>query len=389
VILWALLAMLVDIGLARLGYGLVLPAMRSELHGDYGAFGTVATVHFACYLAGSLAGPLVLRRDPAARATASWSHAAVALTLAASAAATSVVALGVARALLGLATGVGVVAVFSATMERVAPARRGAVSGIVWSGLAIGLIVSAIPTPWLLATPGGWRAGTLAAALIAAVTAIGLAVSMRTPRVAGAAAPVLPSSETPFAVRDLLRPNRFLLLALAYGGGGAAYTAYATFAVAALRSEGFDASAVAGVWTALGGTGIAGALAVGALMRGALRRWAFAICLGTGALGCVLAALPGTAEAIAGALGVGASLASLPAIATAEARRRATAATGPAAFTAVTCVFGVGQIVGPFSGGVLADRAGPGAVAWLAAAYYAAGAVFALADGAVQRRTRA
>ncbi len=80
------------------------------------------------------------------------------------------------------------------------------------------------------------------------------------------------------------------------------------------------------------------------------------------------------------------SFATLPAIATALARMRASAASGPAAFTAVTCVFGVGQIVGPFTGGALADRAGPAAVAWLAAAYYAAGAAFALADGVVQRR---
>jgi len=400
VIFWALVAMMVDIGIARLGYGLLLPAMRSDLHGDYGSFGTVATVYFACYLAGSLAGPFVLRRDPSAGATSAWSHAAVAATLAASAASTGIAALGVTRALLGLATGVGVVAVFSAAMERVAPERRGGVSGIVWSGLAIGLIVSAAPTPWLLGVPGGWRAGTLAAAAIAAVTAVGLAISMRArPAAAGALAAVArgdvpraettaPSgeqTETPFELRDLLRPHRFMLLALAYGGGGAAYTAYATFVIAALRAAGTGTGAIAVVWTALGVTGVAGALAVGTLMAGALRRWAFALCLGAGAAGCALGAVPGVAFAIAGALAVGLSFATLPAIATALARMRASSATGPAAFTAVTCVFGAGQILGPYSGGVLADRAGPLAVGWLGAAYYAAGALFAIADGIAQR----
>ncbi|HZO94210.1 MAG TPA: YbfB/YjiJ family MFS transporter [Candidatus Baltobacteraceae bacterium] len=393
VIVWALVAMMVDIGIARLGYGLLLPAMRADLHGDYRSFGAVATLHFAGYLAGNLAGPFVLRRDPAARATSAWSHAAVAATLAASAATTSVLALGITRVLLGLATGVGVVSVFSATIERVAPERRGAVSGVIWSGLAIGLIVSALPAPWLLGVPGGWRAGTLGAAAIAGVAAIGLAVSMRARPVARdvaggatAALSAAPDAETPFVLRDLLRPHRFMLLALAYGGGGAAYTAYATFAVAALRDAGAGAGAISAVWIALGATGIAGALTVGALMRGPLRRWAFALCLGAGAVGCALSAFSGMAFAIAGALAVGLSFATLPAIATALARMRASARTGPAAFTAVTCVFGAGQIVGPYSAGVLADCAGPLAVGWLAAAYYAAGALFAVGDGIAQRK---
>ncbi len=390
-IFWALVAMMVDIGIARLGYGLLLPAMRTDLHGDYGTFGTVATIYFACYLAGNLAGPFILRRDPDARMTSVWSHFAVALTLAASAAATGVVQLAVERALLGLATGVGVVSVFSATMERVAPSRRGAVSGVVWSGLAIGLIVSAIPTPWLLGLAGGWRIGTLVAAALGAIAAAGLVVSMRSAAVVPAALDEIgengaPPAETPFVPRDLLRPQRFLLLALAYGGGGAAYTAYATFVVAALRTAGVGSAAIATVWAALGVTGFLGAMTVGRLMRGRLRPWAFAICMSAGAAGCALAAFPGMFAAVAGALAVGLSFATLPAIATALARMRASAASGPAAFTAVTCVFGVGQIVGPYSGGVLADRVGPAAVAWLAAAYYAAGAAFALADGVVQRR---
>ena len=384
-IFWAFLAMLVDIGLARFGYGLLLPQMRGELGGAYGVYGTIATLHFAGYLAGSLAGPFILRRDRGAGRTAALAHAIVALGLIASAAAGGVLVLGIARVVIGLASGVGIVSVFSAAMERIAPAQRGRVSGIVWSGLAVGVVLSAIPTPWLLALPGGWRVSTYAAAAIGAVCAVGLAVSMRVPaRIAAPA--IVAATEQPFVVRDLLRPHRFLLLAAAYGCGGAAYTAYTTFAVAALRLRGMSGTEIALVWAALGLTGIVGALAVGPLLASRLKSATFAFTFVAGTVGCALAAFSGLAVAVAGALFAGLSMASMPAVATAFARARASTATGPAAFTAVTMVFGVGQIVGPYSGGLLADRAGPATVAWLACGFYGVGALLAIADGRLSRQ---
>ncbi len=381
-IFWAFLAMLVDIGLARFGYGLLLPQMRADLGGAYGVYGTIATLHFAGYLAGSLAGPFILRRDRGAGRTAAIAHLFVALGLAASAAASGVFMLGIARVVIGFAAGVGIVSVFSATMERVAPAQRGRISGIVWSGLAVGLLLSAIPTPWLLVLPGGWRIGTYAAAALGAVCAVGLAISMRvaaTP--SGGTARAATWTEQPFVLRDLLDPRRFLLLAAAYGCGGAAYTAYATFAVAALRLRGMGGTEIAFVWAALGLTGVIGALAVGPLLASRLQRATFAFTFTTGTIGCALTALPSLSAAIGGALFAGLSMASMPAVATAFARARASTATGPAAFTAVTMVFGVGQIVGPYSGGLLADHSGPATVAWLACAFYAGGGVLAIFDG--------
>jgi hypothetical protein len=43
----ALLAIGVDIGLARLGYGLLLPAIRADLGGSYGTYGLIGALHLA------------------------------------------------------------------------------------------------------------------------------------------------------------------------------------------------------------------------------------------------------------------------------------------------------------------------------------------------------
>lgn len=386
VVVWSMLAIAVDIGLARMGYGLVLPAIRGDISDTYAAFGFVATLHFAGYLLGSLAAPVVLRYDPTARASAAWSHALVAACLVASAFAVNLPQLAAARALMGFACGVGVAAVVTGALERVAPAARAGVSGRVWAGAAVGLILSAPATPWLLGGGGRWRLATLLVAALSAVVAAGLAAafSALVPQRDAAAAP-----ETPFRMRDLIDARRYLLLTIAYVGFGAAYTAYSTFIVAALRTVHLSTPQIALVWSAYGIAAFAGAMYVGRLVAGRFRLVAFALALGVAALGSLLGALPSVAAAIGGALGVGLGLAASPAIASALARSRSSAATGAAAFVAVTTIMSVGQILGPLAAGAAADRFGAAIVPLVAFAMYAVAAGVALMDGVVQQREAA
>lgn len=383
VVLWSMLALAVDIGIARMGYGLVLPAIRGDIAGTYAAFGFVATLHFAGYLLGSLAAPVVLRRDPTARTTVAWSHALVAATLVASAYASSLPQLAAVRAIMGVACGVGIAAVVTGALERVPATARAGVSGRVWAGSAVGLLLSAPVTPWLLGGAGRWRLATLIAAVLSAVVAAGLAAAFSAPVAArdAAAAP-----ETPFRLRDLLDARRYLLLTIAYVGFGAAYTAYSTFIVAALRTLDLSTVQVALVWSAFGIAAFAGGMYVGTLVAGRLRLFAFALALGVAALGSLLGALPSVAAAIAGALGVGLGLAASPAIASALARSRSSAATGAAAFVAVTTIMSLGQIAGPLAAGAAADRFGAAIVPLVTFAMYAGAALVALLDGWVQQR---
>jgi predicted MFS family arabinose efflux permease len=384
VVLWSLIAITVDIGLARLGYGLVLPAIRGDIAGSFSAFGLVATLHFAGYLTGSLAAPLALRRDRTARYSATFAHVLVGVTLIVSAFSRTLVELIVARAFMGLGCGLGVAAVITGALERVG-AQRAGVSGRVWGGIAVGLFLSAPATPWLLGGADRWRTGTLVTGAIGLLAAIGLWFAFARPPVTSAAAA---SAETPFRLLDLVKPRRYLFLAIGYFGFGAAYTAYATFIVAALRSYGLGTAAIAAVWFAFGVTALIGALSVGRIAGGRMRLAAFSLSLGIAAVGSLFGLLPSVAAAVVGALCVGLGLASSPAIASAAARARSSAATGAAAFVAVTTIMSVGQVLGPAVAGAAADRFGPAIVPLVAFGIYAGGALAAAVDGFFQRTQR-
>ena len=129
------------------------------------------------------------------------------------------------------------------------------------------------------------------------------------------------------------------------------------------------------VWSALGLASVAGALAVVPVLAGRGARYSFALPLAMGALGCWISSWPGAAAPVAGAICVGIGLAATPAVASAFARMRSDAATAAVAFTAVTTVFGVGQLLGPLAAGVVADHAGLAAVPLFAAIVFACGTV--------------
>lgn len=379
----ALLAIGVDIGLARLGYGLLLPAIRADLGGSYGTYGLIGALHLAGYLGGTLSAPPLLRERSRIPRVIAVAHAAVALSVAASAAAPGVLVLLVARIAIGFASGLGVAAVVTEMLERVAPARRGLASGIAWGGAGLALVVSAPAGAWALGDPSRWRIATLLCALPAfAIAALALRL--------GPAAPVTGrggAGDTPFGWRDLARARNAFFVA-AYASFGIAYIAYATFAVAAFAARGVPPPVVTAVWSALGVASVVGALAVVPVLAGPRARFSFTLPLAAGALGCWISSLPGAAAPVAGAICVGIGLSATPAVASAFARMRSDTATAAVAFTAVTTVFGVGQLTGPLAAGIVADRFGLSAVPLFAAIVFACGTVSAAVDARLARRTR-
>jgi predicted MFS family arabinose efflux permease len=380
-----MLAMGVDIALARMGYGLVLPAIRADVPGTLAAFGIVAAVHSSGYLAGSLIAPLCMRVEPSARRTATIAQFVVAASLFVSAFAPSIGVLAASRFVLGVAVGVGVATAVVGSLERVTPDRRGAVSGAVWGGCGILLALSALATPWILGLHDRWRFATVIVAAVALLAGAGIWRAFSAPLVPGV---VATGGDTPFHLRDLLRPHRYLLLGLAYVTFGLAYFAYGTFVVVALRSLGLAITEIAAVWAAYGVAGYVGAMAVGPLLSGRFRRWALALSLAAGALGSAITSVPSVVTAVLGAVCVGFGLCSTPAVTSALARARSSTATAAAAFVAVTTMMSLGQISGPVIAGFLADSSGPRAVLLVVAAVYGTGAILALIDGLLQGSDR-
>ena len=376
----ALLAIGVDIGLARLGYGLLLPAIRADLGGSYGTYGLIGALHLTGYLGGTLTAPPLLRERARIPRIIAVAHVVVAFAVAASAAAAGTLSLLIARVAIGFASGVGVAAVVTEMLERVAVGRRGLASGIAWGGAGLALVVSAPAGAWALGDPSRWRIAT-ALCVLPAVAIAGLALRLEPPE------PVTPSGsagDTPFRWRDLLRARNAFFVA-AYASFGIAYIAYATFAVAAFTARGVPPPVVTAVWSALGLASVAGALAVVPVLGGRGARFSLVLPLAAGALGCWISSWTVAAAPVAGAICVGIGLSATPAVASAFARMRSDAATAAVAFTAVTTVFGVGQLIGPLAAGVVADRVGLWAVPLFAAIVFACGAVSAAVDARLAR----
>ena len=377
----AALAIAADIGLARVGYGLVLPAIRRDLGGGYALYGAIAAVHLGGYLAGTLAAPSLLRDRARLPRITAIAHAAVALFLLASALAPGTFVLAMMRLAIGVASGVGIACAVTDALERVAPERRGFASALAWSAIGIGLIASAPAGAWTLDDPARWRVATALWALPAVLVTI--LAWLLPPQVHHDESA---TSDAPFRWRDLLRASNVWFVT-SYAAFGVAYIAFVTFAVAAFAARGIAPNVVTLIWAACGTAVVCGALGVGVVLGGIAHRWSLAIPMLFGGVGCLMANLPGAAGALAGTVCVGLGLAATPAVASAFARERSDRATAARAFAAVTTVFGVGQLAGPLVAGGVADRFGLAAVPALAGCVFLAGALAAAIDALQPRRS--
>ena len=305
------------------------------------------------------------------------SHVLVAAFVIASALSPNALVLAVTRTAIGLASGVGIASAVTDALERVAPERRGLASGVAWSAMGLALMVSAPSGAWTLGAAVRWRDATALWAVAALlVTLLAWRIGPQTPAADATVA------EPAFRWRDLLRSSNAYFVA-AYAAYGVAYIAFVTFAVAAFAARGFSPIAVAWIWTSCGAAAAAGALAVGVLLGGAARRWSLAIPLLCGGAGSLLANAPGVPFAIAGTVCVGLGLAATPAVASAFARERSDRASAARAFSGVTTVFGVGQLVGPMIAGTIADTIGLAAVPVFAGTMFLAGTAAAAVDASL------
>ena len=96
--------------------------------------------------------------------------------------------------------------------------------------------------------------------------------------------------------------------------------------------------------------------------------------------GCAVAALASAGAALAGAALVGLVMAAIPALVTAAARARSSAADYARSFSIATAAMGLGQLVGPVAAGALADHFGSSAAPVFGAAAFALGTVLASID---------
>lgn len=339
----------VALGFARFAYALILPAMRADLGWSFTLAGALNAANAAGYLVGALAATRVAGRLGLPRTFAGGmvlTALALLLTALVGAAPAAVLA-------LRLGAGVGGALVFvsggalAALAVRVHPGRSALLLGVFYGGAGLGILLSALGLPPLLAS-GDWRAawGMLGGA---SLLALGVAwPALRGEGGGGGAA--RSSAPAPLA------PLGWALAA--YTCFGVGYIAYMTFVVAFLRSVG-EGNLVTPFWAVLGLAVILSPAVWGrpaTVLPGARAMGVQMLTLAVGAALPLLSTHP--AALLLSGLLFGGSFLAVVTFTTVLTRRVLPEGAWGAGIAAFTVVFAAGQTLGPLLTGALSDTAG-------------------------------
>ena len=341
-------------GLARFAYGLLLPAMQTDLNWSYTQAGTLNTANAAGYLAGALLTFLLIDRLGARRIFI-LGMLVSAPALAGSAALPDLWVQVTFRIVAGMA-GAGVFiagGAMAATLFRDAPGRNALAISLYFGGGGLGMIASGVALPVLLDQAGdeAWPVGWL---ILAGMAALALPPAIWAARHCPEPASRGDQKRAPLPLTAMAEATAgYLLFAIGY-------IVYLTFLVALMRERGAGTTLVATIWTLLG---------LGVMVAPFLWRRVMAASAGGGALALaclvtgVATLLPlgvndSTLSLLASAAAFGLSFFMAPTAVTSFARKNLVEAQWGRAVGLFTTVFAAGQILGPILAGAIADGTG-------------------------------
>lgn len=355
----------VSLGLARFSYALLLPPMRADLGWTYLTSGAMNTVNAAGYLAGALLTASWLKRYTA-RGVFLWGSATAGLALIAHGFVVGVLPLYALRFVTGIASaatfiGGGLLAARLASGSqqpgpasagtRRAPVHAGFILGIYYGGTGIGIVISALLVPVLIAAPVAqpWQRAWIGLGAVAMLATVWMTfATRRLDTDAGARQPWFGS---------VARPLAFGLAAYFLFGLG--YIGYMTFVITLLREMRLSGALITGFYVTLGVAVFASSWVWARLLQSARGGGAMALLDTVLAVATLLPVLSAHPVAVfASGLMFGGVFLSVVASTTALVRHNLPPPAWPAGIGAFTVVFAAGQIAGPVLIGWLAD--GPG-----------------------------
>ena len=350
----------VSLGITRFAYGLLLPAMRTDLGWSYTLAGAMNTANALGYFVGALATPWLMRRwGPSALL---WGGAVLAsIFMGLSGFFTEAQPLLLQRLLAGIASALVFIAggLLAARLGARYPRHSGLLLGLYYGGTGLGIVASALLVPWVLEATQNQTHGWRWAWWMLALACMAASAVLVWP------AQVMARWDLPAAAAGA--QGHFRWAAFGYGLAGytlfgVGYIGYMTFVVALLRAQGSSALAVT-VFYALLGVAV---IASSRIWAGLLDRYKNGRPLATlNALLGVATVLPALTQwwpmVLASGLLFGGVFLSVVASTTALVRHNLPPAAWAAGISAFTTVFAAGQIIGPTVVGWIAD--GPGGLA--------------------------
>ncbi|OSZ71495.1 YbfB/YjiJ family MFS transporter [Hydrogenophaga sp. IBVHS1] len=352
----------VSLGITRFAYGLLLPPMREDLGWSYTLAGAMNTFNALGYLIGALATPWLMRRVPPTRLLLVGSLLA-SLFMALSGFFSAAAPLLAQRLLAGVASALVFIAggLLAARLGSHQPRRSGFLLGIYYGGTGLGIVISALGVPPVLAAaaqqPHAWAWAWWMLALVCLLaTAL-----MAWPARVLARHPAPPSHALNQGTR-VYRTRDFAFALAGYAGFGVGYIGYMTFVIALLREQGSSATQITLFYTLLGVAVLASSRIWAGLLdrhRGGVPLALLNALLGVAAIVPALTAV--WPLVMASGLLFGGVFLSVVASTTALVRHNLPPAQWAAGISAFTIVFAAGQIVGPTVVGFISD--GPGGLA--------------------------
>lgn len=362
-------AMATAMGIGRFIYTPLLPEMARSLALDPAAAGWIATTNFAGYLVGCLV--LIFWAAGHRPQLLAGGLVASVLSTAAMAGLTDIAVISLVRFVSGLASALVMVAGGAIVLDALLRSGRPVVGGLHWAGVGVGILASVV---MIGLTPGlDWRGHWLAAAALAVPLALFALAVLRTG-----------GNRTPPPPTPIAHPIALAVLVVAHTIEGLGYSVYATFVVQLFRDDP-QLSGLAGlVWGVVG----LGAIPSSLIAAWAARRWGALPSFATGFFiqAAAVAApvlAPGSVSALVSAFLFGGTLMGITLLAVDAGRSLA----GPRGLAIVSVGFAVGQMVGPYTAGLLA--AGQGSLdlpTLLSAAGILIGGVIATGLAMVARR---
>lgn len=358
----------ISLGVTRFSYGLLLPAMRSDLGWSYTLAGTMNTVNALGYLLGALSMPMLLKRFDAVQILL-FGSALASVFMALTGFFTTAEPLLVQRLLAGIASAWVFVAggLLSAQLGAMQTGRSGLILGVYYGGVGLGIVFSTLLVPsvdyFIPSTPQVWpqawavawwflALGCVLATLTLMLKSQALKRIITSPKAANSA---LSGQQ----VGLVFRWREFAYALAGYGLFGVGYIGYMTFVIALLREQAASTSTVTIFYTLLG----LAVMASSRIWAGLLDKYkgGQALAFLNVLLGCaiVIPALTTWLPALvfSGVL-FGSVFLSVVASTTALVRHNLPPTAWAAGISAFTVIFAAGQIVGPTMVGWIADGSG-------------------------------